>query len=129
MKKLVVWAFLLGVAAYGGAKLYLHNEVSDAMDMMVMMVSPYASVQYDGVASTMLGELTVEGVTVRVKGFRDELYIDRIGINTPNFFSLLELSDLMTLQAPGYCALSGFAVMVHSNYDFSLGEAFSKKLA
>ena len=110
MKKLVVWVFLLGVAAYGGAKLYLHNEVSDAMDMMVMMVSPYASVQYDGVASTMSGELTVEGVTVRVKGFRDELYIDRIGINTPNFFSLLELSDLMTLQGNSMPEYFGFIV-------------------
>ncbi len=56
------------------------------MDMAVYMVSPYASVRYGGVASTMSGELTVEDVTVRVKGFRDEIYIDRIGINTPSFF-------------------------------------------
>ena len=110
MKKLIVWAILMGAIAYGGAKFYLHKEVSNAMDMAVMMVSPYASVRYDGVASTMSGELTVEGVTVRVKGFRDEIYIDRIGINTPNFFSLLELSDLMTMQGDSMPEYLGFIV-------------------
>jgi hypothetical protein len=110
MKKLVVWAFLMGGVAYGGAKVYLHNEVSDAMDMAVYMVSPYASVQYDGVSSTMSGELTVEDVTIRVKGFRDEVYIDRIGINTPSFLSLLELSDLMTMQGDSMPEYFGFIV-------------------
>ncbi len=110
MKKLIVWAILMGAIAYGGAKFYLHKEVSNAMDMAVMMVSPYASVRYDGVASTMSGELTVEGVTVRIKGFRDEVYIDRIGINTPNFFSLLELSDLMTMQGDSMPEYLGFIV-------------------
>ncbi len=110
MKRLIVWAILIGGIAYGGAKYYLHKEVSNAMDMAVMMVSPYASVQYDGVASTMSGELTVEGVIVRVKGFRDEVYIDRVGINTPNFFSLLELSDLMTMQGNSMPEYFGFIV-------------------
>ena len=110
MKKLIVWAILMGAIAYGGAKFYLHGEVSDAMDMAVMMVSPYASVQYGGVASTMSGELTVENVIVRVQGFRDEIYIDRIGINTPSFFSLLELSDLMTMQGDSMPEYFGFIV-------------------
>jgi hypothetical protein len=96
--------------AYGGAKYYLHKEVSKAMDMAVMMVSPYASVQYGGVASTMSGELTVEDVVVRVRGFRDEVYIDRIGIDTPNFLSLLELSDLMTMQGNRLPEYFGFIV-------------------
>ena len=121
MKRLIVWAILMGGIAYGGAKYYLHKEVSNAMDMAVMMVSPYASVQYDGVASTMSGELTVEDVVVRVKGFRDEVYIDRIGIDTPNFFSLLELSDLMTMQGnsmPEYLGfiVEGLRIPVDANY-------------
>jgi len=132
MKRLIVWAILMGAIAYGGAKFYLHKEVSNAMDMAVMMVSPYASIQYDGVASTMSGELTVEDVIVRVKGFRDEIYIDRVGINTPNFFSLLELSDLMTMQGNSMPEYFGFIVeglripvdadYFHEVYELTLAE-------
>ena len=102
MKKFLVWAIVLGGIGYGGAKLYLHNEVSDAMGTVVLGMSPYASVRYDGVASTMTGELTVEGVTFRVQGFRDEVYIDSIGIDTPSFLSLLELSDLISREGDSF---------------------------
>lgn len=101
MKNFLIWVVLMAAVAYGGAKLYLHNEVSDAMDMVVLMMSPYAEVDYAGVGSTLTGELTVDGVRVRVDGFRDEIYIERVGIDTPSFFSLLELSDLASMRSDG----------------------------
>ena len=94
MKNFIVWAILMAGVAYGGSKLYLHSEVGDAMDMAVLMAAPYANVEYDGVRSTLSGELTVEGVRVRIDGYNDDLIIDRIGIDTPSFFSLIALSDL-----------------------------------
>lgn len=94
MKNFIIWAILLGVVGYGGAKLYMHNEVSKTMDMAVLQLSPVANVEYDGVASTLSGELSVEGVRVRVNGYSDYLTFDRIGIDTPSFFSLLSLTDL-----------------------------------
>ena len=130
MKNFLVWAILVGGIAYGGAKLYLHKKVSEAMDMAVLMMSPYADVEYDGVGSTLSGELTVDGVRIRVDGFRDDLYIDRIGINTPSFFSLLELSDLASMRSGGMPDYIGFLVeglRIPANadyyqelYDFSL---------
>jgi hypothetical protein len=101
MKNLVIWAIVLGALTYGGAKWYLHREVGQAMDTGVLMISPYANVEYDGVSSTMSGKLTVDGVRIRVNGFRDQLYIRRIGINTPSFFSLLKLDDLMSVSRSG----------------------------
>ncbi len=128
MKNLVIWAIVMGGVAYGGAKLYLHNKVSDTMDMAVLMMSPYASVRYDGVASTMTGELTVEGVTFRAKGFRDDVYIDSIGIDTPSFLSLLELSDLMTTKGdsmPEHIAfiVNGLRIPANADYYKSMYEA------
>ena len=61
---------------------------------MLVQMAPFADVEYDGVASTLSGELTVEGVRVRVNGYSDYLTIDRIGIDTPSFLSLVSLSDL-----------------------------------
>ena len=99
MKNFIIWAILIGALGYGGAKFYLHSEVSDAMDMAVLMMSPYANVEYDGVGSTLLGELTVDGVRIRIDGYTDDLTIDRIGIDTPSFLSLISLSDLSS-QGP-----------------------------
>jgi len=110
MKNFIIWAILIGVLGYGGAKLYLHSEVGDAMDTAVIMMSPYAKVEYEGVGSTLSGELTVDGVRVRVDGFRDELYIERIGIDTPSFFSLLELSDLAKMRSEGMPEYFGFLI-------------------
>ncbi|MDH3337385.1 MAG: hypothetical protein OEM76_06125 [Gammaproteobacteria bacterium] len=110
MKNFLIWAVLVGVVGYGGAKFYLHSEVSDAVDMMVLMLSPYAEVEYDGVASTLTGELTVDGVRVRVDGFADDLYIERIGIDTPSFLSLLELNDMSKLQSNGVPEYMGFLI-------------------
>ena len=94
MKNFIIWAILIGALGYGGAKFYLHSEVSDAMDMVVLMISPYADVEYDGVGSTLSGELTVDGVRIRIDGYTDDLTIDRIGIDTPSFLSLISLSKL-----------------------------------
>ena len=94
MKNFIIWAILIGALGYGGAKFYLHSKVSDAMDMAVLMMSPYANVEYDGVGSTLSGELTVDGVRIRIDGYTDDLTIDRIGIDTPSFLSLISLSDL-----------------------------------
>ena len=110
MKNFIIWAILLGAVGYGGSKLYLHNEVSEAMDMAVLMMAPYAKVEYEGVRSTLTGELTVEGVRVKVNGYSDTLTIDRMGIDTPSFFSLLALSDLSSKGPDAMPEYIGFLV-------------------
>jgi len=59
---------------------------------------------------SLSGELTVDGLTVRVSGYRDEIYIDRLGIDTPSFLALLDLSDPMKLQQDGFPEYLGFIV-------------------
>jgi len=96
--KLVVWIMILAGVAYGSAKFYLHHKVGEAMDKAVMMASPFADVEYSGVASTMTGELTIEGVRIRPHQYRDEIYVERVGIDTPSFLSLVEMSDFVKLR-------------------------------
>ena len=94
MRNLIIWALLLGGVAYGGAKLYLHHKVESGLDSAVIMMSPYAKITYEGVSSTMAGKLTVNGLRANIKGFSDELHIEHFGIDTPSFFTLLELGDI-----------------------------------
>jgi hypothetical protein len=110
MRNFIVWAILITGVAYGGAKFYLHSEVSDAMDMVVLMTAPYGDLEYDGVRSTLTGELTVEGVRVRIDGYTDDLYIDRVGIDTPSFLSLIALSDLTSKGPDAMPEYIGFLV-------------------
>ena len=121
MKNFFIWAILIAALGYGGAKFYLHSEVSDAMDMVVLMMSPYANVEYDGVGSTLSGELTVDGVRIRVDGYSDDLTIDRIGIDTPSFLSLISLSDLSSKGPDAMPEQIGFLVegmRVPANADY-----------
>lgn len=110
MKNLIIGGIVVGLLAYGGAKLYLHNEVSSAMDQAVIMASPFAKIDYDGVSSSLTGRLTVDGLKVRIAGYRDEIYVDRLGIDTPSFFALLNLFDPMKLQSEGMPKYLGFIV-------------------
>ena len=110
MKNLLVWLLVIGACGYFGSKWYLHSEVSDGMDMAVIMMSPYADVEYSGVASTLTGELTIEGIRIRFDGFNDDLYIDRLGIDTPSFLSLIELGDVARMKSDGMPEYFGFMV-------------------
>ncbi len=94
MRAFIIWAIILGGLGYGGAKWHMHSKVGDAVDMAVMMMSPFATVTYDGVGSTMTGELTINGIRAHVSGFEDEIYIKKLGIDTPSFYHLIKLSDL-----------------------------------
>lgn len=121
MKKILIWTIVLAALSYGGAKLYLHHEVGRSVDQAVGMASLFAEISYERVASTISGELTVEGIRVRLPQYRDEILIDRVGIDTPSFLSLLALSDLNTLQRnkmPDYLGviLEGVHVPVDADY-------------
>jgi hypothetical protein len=94
MKKLLVTAIIVGVLGYFGAKFYVHHEVSSNLDMALTMVQPFADIQYDGVSSTMGGELSIDGVTARFGRFHDRLEIDSVSLVTPSFWHLLKLSDM-----------------------------------
>lgn len=94
MKKLIVFVLLIGSCGYFAAKFYLHYRVSSGLDDVLVMAAPFADIQYDGVSSTMSGELSIDGITVHMSEFRDPLYIDKLSIITPGFFFLLNLVEL-----------------------------------
>ncbi len=94
MKRLIVFVLLIGSCGYFGAKFFLHYRVSSGLDDVLVMAAPFADIQYDGVSSTMSGELSIDGIRVNMSEFRDPLYIDKLSIITPGFFFLLNLVEL-----------------------------------
>jgi len=101
MKNLIIWAVILGVVGYGGSKFLLHHKVGRGVDQAVMAVSPFVNIEYDGVSSTMSGELTVDGIKAQIPGFSEPIYVERLGIDTPSYFSLLKLADIsQNIQSP-----------------------------
>ncbi len=113
MKNLIIWAIIFGVVGYGGSKLLLHHKVGRGVDQAVLMVSPFVNIEYDGVSSTMGGQLTIDGVRAYVTGFEDEIYIDRLGIDTPSYFSLLGLADIReNIRSPDDVIPDYFGIVV-----------------
>ena len=83
---------LIGLA-YGGTKFYLHQQVAKSIDGALVSLQPYADVSYSGISSTLGGELTVDGLRIRMPEFKDEISIGQVGIKVDNFIELMKLSD------------------------------------
>jgi len=101
MRNLLIAAIVLAVGGFLFTSWKIKRDVADGVDVAVMMMSPYAVVQYEGVSATLTGELTVDGIRARVKGFKDEFFIDRIGIDTPSFLTLMKFGDMQRLVMSG----------------------------
>lgn len=137
MKNLIIWAVILGAAGYGGSKFLLHHKIGKGVDTAVLFMSPFVNVEYDGVSSTMTGELTIDGIRAQITGFKDEVYIDRLGIDTPSYFSLLNLTDVAeNLQSPddvipdyfGFIA-EGVRMSVNADYVQKLHKEIMKQVS
>lgn len=128
MRNLIISVVLLAVGGYLYASWQIQRDVAKGVDMAVMTMSPYATVEYKGVSATLTGELTVDGIRVRLKGFDDEIYIDRIGIDTPSFLTLMKFGDIPKLVASGddilpeYFGLliEGWRMPVNADYGYEL---------
>lgn len=94
MKQLLIWAALLGALGYFGSKYYLHDKVSRNLDMVLEAARPVVDVEYQGVSSTLAGDLSIDGITARVNGFADPLHIDSVRLVTGGYFELLGLASI-----------------------------------
>ncbi len=94
MKNLVFTAIVVGVIGYFGAKFYLHHKVSSGLDTALVFMQPFADIQYEGVSSTMTGDLSIDGISARFGNFRDRLEIDSVSLITPGFWHLLSLGNI-----------------------------------
>lgn len=94
MKKLIVWAAILATLGYFGSKLLLHHKVEKGVDSAILAASPFVKIEYEGVSSTLSGELTIDGIRAQIDGFNDSIFIERLGIDTPSYFTLLGLTNV-----------------------------------
>ena len=124
MRNALITAVIGAAVTFGATKWHMHKKVGDSIDIAILMLSPVAEVTYEGVSSTLTGELTVDGVHVRINGFKDELVIDRIGIDTPSFLSLMKLADITSnplaaaSDMPSYFGFIAEGVHVPVNADY-----------
>ena len=130
MKNLIIWAIILGGVGYGGSKLLLHHKVGTGVDQAVMAVSPFVNIEYEGVSSTMSGELTIDGIKVQIPGFTEAIYIDRLGIDTPSYFSLLDLAEISeNIRSPDDVIPEYFGFMIEGVHMRVNSDYFQKAYA
>lgn len=101
MRLILIGAVILVGLGYAGAKGYLHYKATQGIETAVLMMSPHVDLKYGGISSTISGELTLDKVSMKLAGYRDEIVIGRLGIKTPNFLALLNLSDMFSGPSQG----------------------------
>lgn len=113
MRNLIIAIVVLGVAGFAGVKWKLHRDVEQGVDAALMMLAPVARIEYEGISSTLGGELTIDGIRGRASGFSDDFHIERLGIDTPSFLSLMKLGDIQGAAMSGKNPLpSSFGLIV-----------------
>jgi hypothetical protein len=117
MRGALIWAVILGVGGYFGAKLYVQYKVARDLDAVLAQARPLADVEYDSVVATLSGELRVDGVSVRMAQYRDALTIDSVGLQTPGFLYLLGF-DQRELEMPERLGVALEGIRVSADADF-----------
>jgi hypothetical protein len=117
MRTVLIWAVILGLSGYFGAKFYVQYKVAKDLDAVIAQARPVADVEYDNVVATMSGELRVEGVTVRMAQYRDPLTIEAVGLQTPGFMYLLGF-DQRKLEMPERLGVALEGIRVSADADF-----------
>ncbi|MDX1509470.1 MAG: hypothetical protein R3358_14380, partial [Woeseiaceae bacterium] len=128
MGKAILGFIVSVIAAYFAIKWQMHSDVEYAVDMAVLGLSPYAVVQYDGISSTMTGELTIDGIRARVKGFQDEIFIERMGVDTPSFWHLMKLGDVDAYMEDGTPKLPEYFGVLVEGVRIPTGADYFKRL-
>lgn len=123
MKQVLTWAVLLGALGYFGSKYYLHDKVSRNLDLVLEAARPVVDVQYEGVSSTLSGNLSIDGITARVSGFADPVHIRSASLVTGGYFQLLELASIGTgsggeLDIPDELGVAFEGIRVSTDADF-----------
>jgi len=93
LRKLIVPLALVPLVLYGGVVGYLWYSMKSTMDQIQHRVSEFASVQYEGIETSILGPVGVTGITYRPHGFNQAVSIQSVLIDwekPADLFKLLQ---------------------------------------
>lgn len=93
LKKVLIVIVVAGLVAFG-LKLYVNHRTAQGVDQVIEALSPYVTIKYESVSSTMSGALAINGLTIYLPEYKDPVQIDALGIKVPSILDLLRLDDI-----------------------------------
>ena len=79
LKTVLLVPLVVGLAAYGAIKGYLHYRVASDLDRLSSMMAPFAELRYDAIATGLVeGSVALEGLRVTPAGATGSITIDRV---------------------------------------------------
>jgi hypothetical protein len=119
---------LLPFLAFAALKLYVHLSVRAALDELIAVAAPYASIRYQGVGTSLGGRIDIDGVQLSPYGFADRIRAKGIEIRTPGLgFLLFGVRDLKAGEYPRKLGLALHGLTLDLNGP--LAEAFERHAA
>lgn len=98
MKKVLLALILMPAVAYGGIKGYAWYKVKTAVDEMVVAMTPFANVTYDGIGTSLTGSISVHDIKIYSPLVQLDMSIDEVRITAPNLQTLLNMEDELRSQ-------------------------------
>lgn len=92
LKKVLIVIVAVGVVAFG-LKLFVNHRTAQGVDQVIEALSPYVTINYESVSSTMSGALAINGLTIYLPEYNDPIQIDALGMKVPSILDLLRLND------------------------------------
>ena len=89
MRKLLLLAILVGLAAFGGVHGYLWYKVKSSADDFVRSAGAFAEVSYGGIHTSLGGEVGLKKLLIRPHGLDDEVRIEAITLQAADLRALL----------------------------------------
>jgi hypothetical protein len=94
LRNTLIAVLILAAAAFAGVKGYLHYAYEGLLNKAIQNASPFAEVHYDGLSTTLDGDLIIQGITVTPRAeFTDTVRIGSVQYDTPGVLYLLTNRD------------------------------------
>lgn len=139
IKALITIPLLLIVVAYAAAKGYVHYKVTESLDKVIQIMSPFIQIEYGGVGSSLNGSISLDKILVTATGSYDEIRIRRIVISGDGPQFLLDLAQgfdrgkppeqmQITVQQLESPVSSTFLTSLKNNFDSDKSESRKKRI-
>lgn len=85
----IIYILLIPALLYGAVKGLLWYQVKSRMDQLVEQAGMFAEVSYDGIHTSVLGEVGVNNLIIKPRMANDQIAIDAVRVSAPDILYFL----------------------------------------
>lgn len=97
-RRTLVYILIAPLLAYAGLKSYVWYTIKNGVDDAIASVAPFVEIRYDGIFSTLGGEVGIEGVYIKPVMTNDEFTLQSMSLSSESIFDFIDVGDRFNRQ-------------------------------